>query len=103
MALLAVQDAREGAAVTPAAASAGGDTIPQGTRAGGWDLGVVLVARNGHTSAQTVTVAGMTGVSVPANGGVAVIPVFGIYKGDVRGVTYSGVTALVVAAYRLSA
>ncbi len=102
MAVLTVQDASAGASVTMSAAAAGGDTIGQGVEAGGWQLPVVLVVRNAHTSAQTVTVAGMAGVSVPANTGVAVIPVTGQPYGKARAVTYSGVTALTVAAVRLT-
>ncbi|NIJ10621.1 phage-related tail protein [Saccharomonospora amisosensis] len=101
MALLAVQDATEGAAVTLTAASAGGDQIPQGVRAGGWQLGHLLLVINGGAAAITVTVAGMAPVSVPA-GGTAVIPAYGIYRGSPRDITYSAVTSVTVAAVRVS-
>lgn len=100
MALLTLQDATEGAVVTLAAAAVG-DQIPQGTRAGGWGLSHVLLVRNGDVAAHTVTVAGMAAVNVPA-GGHAVIPVFGIYRGAARDVTYSAVTSVTVAAVRVS-
>ncbi|OLF07752.1 hypothetical protein BLA60_25825 [Actinophytocola xinjiangensis] len=87
-----------------AAANSGGDTIAGGTRSvGGWELETVaLIAINGHSGSQTVTVGG---VAVPiAAGDTAVIPVpnEGLNDASVA-VTYSGVTALTVAAIRLGA
>lgn len=88
--------------VTMAAASGGGDTVTAtGYRTGGWDLGVLLIARNGHTATQTVTVDG-TGYVVPANGGIAVVPIRGGTVSGTKAVTYSGVTALTVGAVRVA-
>lgn len=102
MALLALQDASEGASVTFAAAAAGGDTIPGGTKAAGWDRPVVLVVKNGSVSAMTVTVADHPQVSVPASG-EAVIPVNGgVYAGAIKAITYSAVTSVTVAAVSLA-
>jgi hypothetical protein len=102
MATLTVQTAAAGAALTFAAAAAGGDAVPQGVGHGGWHLPVVLVVRNAHTAAQTVTVEGLAAVSVPANTGLVVVPVVGGAYGTLHPVTYSGVTALTVAAARLT-
>lgn len=101
MANLAVQDISAGAAYTTAAATAGGDTIAQGTEQGGWHLPVVLVVENAGVGAQTVTVAGMAGVNVPASGRAA-IPVEGGAYGKLRNITYSAVTSVTVAALRLT-
>lgn len=102
MAVLTLQDASGGiAALAMAAASGGGDQVPAGF-GGGWELPVVLVARNGHTADQTVTVDGKPFV-VPQGGGIAVIPVRGEAKfGTLKNITYSGVTALTVGAARLA-
>lgn len=96
MADLALQRLPAGGVVTMTAAAGGGDTVPSGVYAGGWDVAVVLVVRNAHTSTWNVTVAGQGPVTVAANGGVAVIPVRGFKFGDRKAVTYSGVTALTV-------
>lgn len=102
MANLAIQDASAGAAITFTAAAAGGDTIAQGTEQGGWHLPVVLIVKNASVAAVTVTVAGMAGVNVPATTGEAVIPVEGGPYGVLRGITYSAVTSVTVAALRLT-
>lgn len=105
MAILAVQDASSGAAVTLAAAAAGGDQIPAGTAAGGWRGGAMLLVRNANVgAARTVTVAQQPGaavvVEIPASG-FAVIPVNRIYQGQLVDVTYSNSAAdLTVAAVR---
>lgn len=102
MALLTVQNASNGAAVTLAAAAAG-DQIAGGTRAGGWDLGVVLIVRNANaTLSRDVTVAGHAQVTVPL-AGTAVIPVFAGTYAMVRDITYSTIADLTVAAVRVSA
>lgn len=101
MALLAVQDASHGlASVVFSAASAGGDQVPQGTRASGWVFGMALLVSNGDASPHDVTVAGDEPFTVPA-GGLAVIPVTGIYNGAPRDVAYDGVTGVTVAAVRV--
>lgn len=102
MATLALQDASNGASIVTVAASAGGDDIPQGIENGGWHLPVVLLVLNGGAGAITVTVAGMSGVSVPA-AGRALIPVAaGLGYGKLRNVTYSAVVSVTVAAARLT-
>jgi hypothetical protein len=101
MALLQLQDGNAGVAPTLASATGGGDTVPAGVEAGGWQIPVVLVVRNGDATATNVTVAGLAAVSVPGTNGVAVIPVAGTY-GIPVGVTYSKVTSLSVAAVRLT-
>lgn len=105
MALLTLQDASGGLdEVIFEAADTDGDQVPSGSRAGGWSLGVVLLARNGGAStdpAHDVTVSGVT-VTVPPEGAVAVVPVPGFVAfGSPADVTYSDVTALDVAAVRL--
>lgn len=105
MAAITVQDGSGGWAGNAAAftaANAGGDTVAGGIEAGGWHIPVVLLVRNGHTSAQTVTVGNLAAVSVPATTGTAVIPVIGSPYGGAVAVTYSGVTSLTVAAARLT-
>jgi len=106
MAAITVQSvpAAGNADVTFAAANSGGDTIAGSTKSmGGWELSTVaLIAINGHSGSQTVTVGG---VAVPvAAGDTAIIPVSneGVNDASVA-VTYSGVTALTVAAVRLGA
>lgn len=102
MATLALQDAGNGASFTTVAASGGGDAIPQGIEAGGWQLPVVLFVNNAAASAVTVTVDGMAGVSVPA-GGRALIPVGGGNSyGLLRNITYSATASVTVAAVRLT-
>ena len=101
MALLSLQDASAGVAVTLTAANAGGDQIPAGSRAAAWDLGVILLARNGGASPVDVTVQGHPQVTVPA-GATGVIPVYGVAFGALRDVTYSAVTSVTVAAVRLA-
>lgn len=102
MALLTVQDASAGlGAATFTAAAAGGDQIPQGTRAGGWQLGHVLLVNNGSASAVTVTIPDHPQVSVSA-GELGVIPVYGVYRDSPRDIAYSAVTSVTVAAVRVS-
>lgn len=101
MALLALQDASNGASLTFVAAAGGGDTVPSGSKAGTWQLPVALVVRNGGASPIDVTVAGGTPVSVAA-GGAGVFPINHTQQvGDPVAVTYSGVTTVTVAAARL--
>jgi hypothetical protein len=102
MAVIAVENAKDGiAGVTFTAATGGGDTIVPGSAAGGWRTGTVLVVKNGHTATQTVTVAGHPAIAAAANGGIAIIPVHGLGK-QAKAVTYSGVTALTVGAVNLN-
>lgn len=103
MALLALQDGSAGIGnPTFTAATAGGDTMPGGTAGAGWSLPIVLVVKNAHTASWTVTVADHPAVVVPA-GATAVIPVSGgVYYKAIKAITYSGVTALTVAAVRLA-
>lgn len=102
MALLAVQDATAGiASVSFSAAAGGGDTVPAGTRGGGWDLSVLLIVRNGDAASKTVTVDG-TPYVVPATTGVAVVPVYAGTYGMVKSITYSAVTSVTVAAVRVA-
>lgn len=101
MATLTVQNAAAGlAGVSLVAAAGGGDAVPQGSKGAGWALGVLFIARNDDATPTTVTVAGVGPFAVPA-GGTCVVPVFGIYKGALRAVTYSKVTALTVGAVAL--
>jgi hypothetical protein len=102
MAAIALQEAAGGnQSVTFAAANAGGDTVAGGSRGGGWDLATLLLVKNAHTGSWVVTVAGHPPVTVPATTGFAVVPVYGQPNGAVKAVTYSGVTALTVAAIRV--
>lgn len=102
MALLTVQDARNGAAnVTRQAAAAGGDTIPPAAQAAGWGLGVFLVVQNTDAAAKTVTVDD-TPYVVPATTGLAIIPVKGVYPDNPKSITYSAVTNVSVAAVRIA-
>lgn len=102
MAAIAVQEAYEGNQnVTFAAANAGGDTVVGGSSAAGWGQPVLLLVRNTHTASWVVTVAGHPPVTVPATTGFAVVPVHGQPHGAVKAITYSGVTALTVAAVRV--
>ncbi len=102
MAVIAIQNGTAGLQdVTTAAASGGGDTIAQGTRAAGWDQSVVLVVRNADATPTTVTTPSGAFI-VPATTGLAIIPVSGIYFGAAVPVTYSKVTSLTVGAVRLA-
>jgi hypothetical protein len=101
MAAIAIQEADQGNQnITFAAANAGGDTVAGGARAGGWDLPVILIARNTDAATKTVTVDGV-GYVIPATTGVGVIPIRGAL-GAAKAVTYSGVTGVTVAAVRLT-
>ncbi|MGH6690892.1 MAG: hypothetical protein ACREF4_09470, partial [Gammaproteobacteria bacterium] len=105
MALLAVQDASDGAqSVTFQAAAGGGDQVPRGARAGGWSTGVVLLVRNTDVATKTVTATGPAGVTrqfvVPVTTGFAVIPVYGFGTAALEAITYSAVTGVTVAAVR---
>jgi hypothetical protein len=100
MADLAVQRLPDGGAVTMVAATAGGDTVPAGAYAGGWEVAVVLVVINAHTGSWVVTIAGQPAVTVP-NASRAIIPVRGAL-GKRKAVTYDGVTALTVGAASLT-
>ena len=100
MAVIALQNGANGIQdVTTVAATGGGDTIAQGTRAAGYDLGVALIVRNADATPTNVTVNGVV-YAVPATTGLAYIPVNGIYFGAPVAVTYSKVTSLTVAAIR---
>jgi hypothetical protein len=91
-----------GAEVTWSSAAGGGDTVPCGN-------GRVLLVRNGHSAAQTVTIATPGTVrglaiadvaeSVTENGGLFVLPLTDEFRGSNgrASLTYSGVTALQVA------
>lgn len=101
MALLTLQDASDGLGTVTFAAAATDDQIPQGTRAGGWQLGHVLLVNNGSASAVDVTVADHPEVSVPA-GEIGAIPVYGVYRDAPRDISYSAVSSVTVAAVRVS-
>lgn len=94
MAALTTQASIDGA-VTFQAATGGGDTIESGTSAGGWSSAVLLVANVGAT-ATTITVGGVA--KGPFTSQIAVIPVYGIYRGRRVAITYSQVTGVTVAA-----
>lgn len=96
MATLTLQDPN---GFTPVAADAGGDEMPQGTRAGGWTLPIVLYVSNGDASSHDVTVNGV--VTSVAAGETALIPVNGIYHEQLVPVAYSAVTSVTVAAVDL--
>lgn len=96
MATLALQDPN---GFTPVAADAGGDEMPQGTRAGGWTLPIVLYVSNGDAVSHDVTVKGVS--HSVADGATALIPVNGIYHEQLVPITYSGVTSVTVAAIDL--
>jgi hypothetical protein len=94
MAAITVQPA--GTGYTPAAASAGGDTVVSGTKAGGWGLNTVLVYAVGAT-ATTITVDGTA--FGPYTSQTVVIPVSGgIYKGRVVNITYNQAASVTVGA-----
>jgi hypothetical protein len=103
MAVLAVQDASAGLAPTFVAATAGGDTVSTdgAGRGAGWDLGLVLLVRNGDVAAKTVTVEGATALIVAA-GGEGIIPVPLKHFGAPAAVTYSAVTSVTVAAVKIA-
>lgn len=107
MATLELQDARDGLAdLQFSAASAGGDQMASGSLAGGWQLPIVLVVRNGDTTTTDVTVSvpGLsidTVVTVPASGAIAVVPVKQQKYEINTDLSYSKVTSLEVAAVRL--
>lgn len=103
MATLAVQNVGNGlAAVTFAAANAGGDSVPAGIENANHHLdGVFLLVNNGGGGAINVTVANRPLVAV-ANGTIGMIPCNrGVYPGSLLAVTYSGVTSVTVAAVKL--
>lgn len=103
MAALTVVDGSAGfATATLGTPAGGGDTAAGGLFAGGWQFPVVLVVKNADTTATTVTVGGLAGVSVPATTGVAVIPIVGSPVGAAIPITYSKVTALTVTPVRLT-
>lgn len=107
MADLTIQDVPAGglANVTKTAAAAG-QTIPAntGTRSmGGWESeSVFLIAFNTDVATRDVTVGGQAAVTVPANTGVAVIPVLnpGV-NGAAQAVAYSAVGNVSVALCRV--
>lgn len=102
MAVIAVQNAKDGLNdVTFTAATGGGDTIELGHAEGGHGASVVLLVKNGSAGAITVTVAGHPAVVVPITTGLGIVPVHGQPNGQARAVTYSGVTSLTVGAVRL--
>lgn len=102
MALLTIQDASAGAAVT-FTASAATDTVDtsQCGRGGGWDLGVVAIVINADVAAHTVTVDGLPGVSVPASGR-GVFPIPRKHFGAVANIVSSAVASQTVAVVRIS-
>ena len=96
--MAAITVAAEGAGMTLAAASGGGDTVTGGTRAAGWVAqgSPVLVVTVGAT-ATVVTVDGVAKPSLTSQ--TAVYPLSGgIYTGRSIAVTYSQVTAVTVGA-----
>lgn len=95
MAALATQNVAGGAAVTTAAATAGGDTIEAGTRAGGWANMVYLYAIVG-TTATTITVLGTA--YGPYTSQTVMIPVFQQGRGQRVAITYSQVVNVTVGA-----
>jgi len=100
MTLIAIQEADAGNQNITFAAAGGPDTMVGAARAGGWDLGVVLLVRNVDAATRTVTVDGV-GYVVPATTGFAVIPIRGAL-GALKTITYSAVTNVTVAAVRLT-
>jgi len=104
MAALTIQDASNGANVTLAAASGGGDTVAGGSRASGWDIGVALLVQNGGAGAITVSIDGVAQTALPNTAGanLAVYPLYATQYGKVRAITYTGVTSVTVAAVRTS-
>lgn len=102
MAVLPVQDASSGNQSVTFQAAANGDQVPSGSRAAGWDLGVVLIVRNADAASKTVTVMG-TVYTVPATTGTAVIPVYATAWGTLQTVVYSALTSVTVAVVRLTA
>ena len=96
--MAAITVAAQGAGMTLAAASGGGDTVTGGTRAGGWVApgAPVLVVTVGATPT-VVTVDGVAQASLTSQ--TAVYPLSGgIYNGRSIAVTYSQVTAVTVGA-----
>lgn len=110
MAQLSVQAVtRAGTGLTPsyAAASGGGDTVKVGPT-------VFLHVKNGHSSAQTVTVVtpGTTAgglaisdlaIAVPNGAERMIGPIDNSFRGSggLASITYSGVTSLTIAAIRI--
>lgn len=92
MAVLVSQDPN---GFTPVAASGGGDQVPRG----GWSPPAVLFVSNGDVAAHTVTVSGKA--TEVAAGESALIPVSGVYSGQLQGITYDAVTSVTVAAVDL--
>lgn len=88
-------------------AASGGDEVPVGPNR-------VLLVRNGHTAAQTVTIAtpgtakgiaiADVAESVTENGGIWIVPLDDVYRNGVgrANLTYSAVTALQVAVIELA-
>lgn len=102
MALLTINDASAGLQSAPlVAAAGGGDTIEPGARNAGWTTGVFLVVRNADTTTTDVTVNGVV-YTVPANTGLAIIPVSAFYPKNAKAITYSKVTSLTVGAFQLA-
>jgi hypothetical protein len=101
MAAIPIQDASAGLANATFAAAANGDTIASGSRGAGWDLGVVLLVKNGDATTTNVTIDGHPLVAVPA-AGQGVIPAYRATFGSPLLVTYSKLTSLTVAAARLT-
>ncbi len=101
MAAIAIQDAFAGNQNVTFAAAVGPDTVNSGVHAGGWDLPVLLLVKNGDAASKTVTVDGV-GYVVPATTGFAVIPIRRGLKDIPVTVTYSAVTSVTVAAVRIA-
>ena len=100
MAALAVQNVSAGGPVTTAAASAGGDTVVGGIRAGGWGLTTFLLAVVGAT-ATTITVGGVA--YGPYTSQTVMIPLnVGVYQTNTTAVTYSQVTGVTVGAVTMA-
>lgn len=102
MAELTLQDGSAGIANIAFAAAAVGDQIASGTRAAGWDLGIVLLVKNASISAsRTVTVEGHPAIVVPISG-QGIVPAYRQKYGSLKTITYSAVADLTVAAVRLT-
>jgi hypothetical protein len=102
MAELTLQDGSKGLDDITFSAAAAGDQIQAGTRAGGWDITVVLLVKNTDIAARTVTVEGHPAVTVGASTGNSVIPVYQQKLGSLKNITYSAVAGVTVAAVKLS-
>lgn len=107
MAAIPIQSVPEGGLANASfAAAANGDTVDTGgRRAGGWSTtAMLLLVNNTDAATKNVTVGGLAPITVPANTGRAVIPVYteGVNDPSVL-IVYSALTNLAVACVRLDA